>query len=188
MSQCNIVLVTKNDLDKYILKEEPLHPAYEYLSETHKADYLRTYFANFHGGGYMDIKQTLGPWVDCFEELRNSDKWMCGYRMQGPDIAYLPNRDKWYDLLGTGAYICKPQTPLTKEWYADMLKVLDGKVEQLKQHPAKYTDDSTWCDSGYPMGWTELLGEVFHKVSYEHREKMLYTLPNLNLDLYSYRF
>jgi len=188
MSQCNIVLVTKNELDKYILKEEPLHPAYEYLSETHKADYLRTYFANFHGGGYMDIKQTLGPWVDCFEELRNSDKWMCGYRMHGPDIAYLPNRENWRDLVGVNAYICKPQTPLTKEWYADMLKVLDTRFEQLKQNPSKYTDDSTWRDSGYPLRWAELLGEVFHKVSYDYREKMLYTLPNLNLDLYSYRF
>ena len=64
----------------------------------------------------MDIKKTLGSWVDSFDELRNSDKWMCGVRMGGPDIAYLPNKDKWYDLVGVCGFICKPQTPLTKEW------------------------------------------------------------------------
>ena len=185
MSKCNIVLVTKYDLYKYII--EPLHPAYEYLSETHKSDYLRTYFAHFYGGGYIDIKQTLGPWTECFEELRNSDKWMCGYRMQGPDIAYLPNKDNWRDLVGVNAFICKPQTPFTQEWYTAMLKVLDARLEQLRQHPSKYTDDSTWTDTGYPLRWAELLGEVFHNVSYEYREKMLYTLPNLNSDLKSYR-
>ena len=186
VSMCNIILVTKNNLDKYI--KEPLHPAYQYLSETHRSDYLRTYFAHFYGGGYMDIKQTLGSWVDCFEQLRNSDQWMCGYRMHGPDIAYEPNKDKWYDLIGLGAYICKPQTQLTKEWYEDMLRVLDSRLEQLKQNPSKYTNDCVWTDSGYPIRWAEILGEVFHKVSYEHRDKLLYTLPNLNLDLQSYRF
>ena len=188
MSKCNLVLVTKKDLDKYILQEHPLHPAYQYLSETHKADYLRTYFANFHGGGYMDIKRTLGPWTDCFEELRNSDKIMCGYRMTGPDIAYEPHKYFFNDLLGVGAFICKPQTPLTKEWYQDMITLMDEKLEQLKQNPAKYTDDSTWKDSGYPLRWTEMLGEIFFKVSYKYKDRMLYTLPYLNLDLYDYRF
>ena len=186
-TMCNLVLVTKNDLDKYILKEHPLHPAYQYLSETHKADYLRTYFANFHGGGYMDVKEALGPWVDCFDELKNSDKWMCGYRMQGPDIAYIPHRDYWYDLVGVGAFICKPHTPLTEEWYSEMLKVLDSRLEELKQKPSRYTNDSTWTDSGYPIRWAELLGEVFHNISYKYKEKMLYTLPYLNCDINSYR-
>ena len=53
-------------LDKYILQEHPLHQSFNYLSETHKADYLRTYFMRFHGGGYSDIKKTSGSWIDSF--------------------------------------------------------------------------------------------------------------------------
>jgi len=188
MSKCNLVLVTKNELDKYILEDHPLHPAYQYLSETHKADYLRTYFANFHGGGYMDVKKILGPWLNGFEELKNNeDMWMCGYRLSGPDVAYVPNIPNWYDLIGVCGYICKPQTALTKEWYQSMITLLDEKLEQLKQNPAKYTDDSTWSNTGYPMRWAEMLGEIFHRVQYEYKDKVLYTLPNLNLDLNDYR-
>ena len=187
ISKCNLVLVTKSDLDKYILKEHPLHQAYQYLSETQKSDYLRIYFANFHGGGYMDIKRTLGSWIECFEELKNSDKWVCGYRMQGPDIAYEPYKPFWNDIIGVNAFICKPQTPFTKDLYEGMIIMLDSKLEQLKENPAKFTDDSTWKNSGYPMRWTEFI-ENLHKLVYEYREKMLYTLPYLNLDLHDYRF
>jgi hypothetical protein len=185
-SECNVILVTKHDLYKYVLKDHPLHPAYQYLSETHKADYLRTYFANFHGGGYMDIKRTLGSWNDCFEQLRSSDKWICGYKMHGDGhVAYAPNKPHWDELIGTSAYICKPQTMLTKQWYNDMSTVLESKIEKLKLNPARYTDDSTWRDSGYPIGWTEILGEIFHRVSYDYKDKM--TRPSLNLDLNDYR-
>ena len=188
ISKCNIVLVTKQNLEQYILKDHPLHPAYQYLSETHKADYLRTYFANFHGGGYMDIKRTLGSWVECFEDLRNSDdKWMCGYRLKNDDVAYTPNRPNFHHLIGVCGFICKPQTQLTKEWYQDMITVLDEKLEELKKNPAKYTDDSTWKNSGYPLRWAEILGYIFHRVQYEYRDKILYTLPYLNTDLNDYR-
>ena len=47
ISKCNVKLVTKCNLGNYILRHAPLHPAYQYLSETHKADYLRTYFMHF---------------------------------------------------------------------------------------------------------------------------------------------
>ena len=58
VSKCNVILVKPEMLNKYILDEHPLHPSFNYLSETHKADYLRTYFMRFHGGGYSDIKKT----------------------------------------------------------------------------------------------------------------------------------
>ena len=56
VSQCNVILITPEKLNKYILNEHPLHPSYYYLSEVHKSDYLRTYFMRFYGGGYSDIK------------------------------------------------------------------------------------------------------------------------------------
>ena len=53
-----VILITPNNLDKYILKDYPLHKSYKYLSEVHKSDYLRTYFMHHYGGGYTDIKNT----------------------------------------------------------------------------------------------------------------------------------
>jgi len=60
---CEVTCIYKDDVAPYILEEHPLHPAFQYLSETHKADYLRTYFMNFHGGAYSDIKRQGGSWL-----------------------------------------------------------------------------------------------------------------------------
>lgn len=37
------ILVTQNNLNKYIHLDYPIHPAFEYLSAVHKSDYMRTY-------------------------------------------------------------------------------------------------------------------------------------------------
>lgn len=177
-SQCNVILVTKQTLHQYLLPEHPLHPSYEYLSETHKADYLRTYFMHFHGGGYSDIKKTTGSWVQSFDDLNKSDYWVCGYKEVGwGGVAYTPLCDKWEELVGNGAYICKPQTPLTNEWYNTMIQFLDSKLEELKKHPSTHYTDSKESGSGYPIEWNEMLGRIFHKVSYQYKERLLNTLP-----------
>jgi hypothetical protein len=44
----DIVLITEDNLNHWLV--EPLHPAFEYLSLTHKADYLRSYLMHFYGG------------------------------------------------------------------------------------------------------------------------------------------
>ena len=56
VSECNVLLITKYNLSNYILSDVPLHPAFQYLSETHKADYLRTYFMHFYGGGIKKLR------------------------------------------------------------------------------------------------------------------------------------
>ena len=174
ISECNVILVTKNNLNKYILDDVPLHPSYEYLSETHKADYLRTYFMNFHGGGYSDIKKTTGSWTNSFNDLKNSDYWICGYKEIDGGVAYGEHVDKWRELIGNVAYICKPQTPLTKEWYNEMIELLDSKLEKLKENPSKHPQDSfNENGSKYPIEWNEMLGRIFHKVSYKYKDKLL---------------
>jgi len=174
----NIILVTPLNLNDYILEEHPLHEAYDYLSETHKADYLRTYFMHFHGGGYTDIKETRGSWIKSFNDLKNdNNKWICGYKESNNGVN-APLSDKWSELIGNGAYICKPKTPLTTEWYNEMIKLLDTKIEKLKIFPAKFPQD---CDNNsgncYPIGWSEMLGKIFHKVCYKYKEYLLNTLP-----------
>jgi len=68
-AKCEVVLVRPDNLDKYVLPDQPIHPAYQYLSETHKADYLRTYFMHFLGGGYTDIKKFEGDWNKAFDDI-----------------------------------------------------------------------------------------------------------------------
>lgn len=105
VSGANIILVTPKNLNEFILPTEPLHPAYNYLSETHRADYLRTYFMNFYGGGYSDIKETTGNWIKSFDELNRSDKWIIGYKELPNGVAYTPVRNHWHELIGNGAYM-----------------------------------------------------------------------------------
>ena len=177
ISETEIILVTKDNIKDYILDTEPLHPAYDYLSETHKSDYLRTYFMNFYGGGYSDVKMTSGSWKQCFYDLLISDKWICGYKEIDGCVAYKPLQNEWSKLVGNGAYICKPQTELTKKWYNEMLLLLDTKLEELKINPSTKPDDCAETGSGYPIEWNEMLGRIFHKVTYNYIDKIINTLP-----------
>jgi len=182
---CNIICLFKDDIPKYILKEHPLHPAYQYLSETQKGDYLKAYFMNFHGGGYADIKRQSGSWIKRFEELEKSDKWIIGYKESGPDAIAGDSfiKSKWAGLIGNGAYICKPHTPLTEEWYSEMIKLLDERLDLLKEYPASYPQDHKNARgpngiSKYPIEWNELNGRIFHRLcATKYMDKLLNTLP-----------
>ena len=176
-SECRVILVTQQNLHEYILPNNPLHPAYEYLSETHKADYLRTYFMHFHGGGYSDIKNTTGSWKKSFIDLETNNYWICGYAEIEGGVAYQPYSDKWFELIGNCAYICKPNTKLTSEWYNEMIKLLDMKLPELKLNPSKYPQDAKSEYSNYPIEWNEMLGRIFHKITYKYKEYILNTLP-----------
>jgi hypothetical protein len=179
-TQCKVEFVTIHNLQDYI--KEPMHEAYAYLSEVHKADYLRTYFMHFYGGGYTDVKMQRGSWVSSFEKLNaNEHALICGYREgSAMDIAGVDSvKQHWYKLIGNCAYICKPNTWFTKLWYESMIRLLDSKLEELKRHPAKHPRDHKEQVGGYPMGWTEMLGRIFHKICSENLDKnfIMYDLP-----------
>lgn len=177
-SASNIILITKKNLQKYILPSNPLHPAYNHLSETHKADYLRTYFMHFHGGGYSDIKETTGNWNPYFTNFIKSNKWIIGYKEIKGGVAYEPLKNQFNDLIGNCSYICRPQTPLTKEWYFEMLKVLDSKLELLQKFPSTFPQDCAEVSCGkYPIEWNEILGRIFHRVCYKYKDKIANNLP-----------
>jgi hypothetical protein len=110
-------------------------------------------------------------------DLYNSDYWVCGYKEIPTGVAYPPILDKWRDLVGNGAYICKSNTPLTQEWYSSMIALLDTKLEQLMQFPARGPQDMAGSGTGYPLEWNEMLGRIFHRVCYKYKEKLLNTLP-----------
>lgn len=184
VSECNVICVTADTLANYILKEHPLHEGYQYLSETQKGDYLKAYFMNFYGGGYSDIKKQSGPWVKSFNAVYSTNAWMCGYKEENYGVAYKPHRHIWRELVGNGAYICKPNTPLTNEWYSEMLKVLDQHLPALRLHPAQNPQDSKEKGLGYPIEWNELNGRIFHRISYKYKEHILRDLPTPSFSNY----
>ena len=186
ISECNVNLILEKDISDYILTTEPLHPAFTYLSATHKADYLRTYFLHFYGGGYSDIKKPLGSWKISFEEIEksgeNEDILGCGYPEIGENgVAHSDYKTEWFKLIGNGAYIFKPNTTFTKKWYSTMLSLLDTKLERLRDyyylvcsgniHPQASTED------GYPIEWNEMLGRIFHPLVYKYHTQILHCLP-----------
>jgi len=187
-SESNIICLYKNDIPNYILPSYPLHPAYEYLSETQKGDYLKAYFMNFYGGGYSDIKKTTNSWTQSFKNLKNSDYWICGYKERYDGVAYSSNnkelQNEYKSLIGNGSYICKPHTPLTEEWYSEMLLILDSKLEALKKNPAISPQDCAENKTGYPIEWNEINGRIFHKLCFKYKDKILDTLPEPILHSY----
>jgi hypothetical protein len=179
ISECAVVLITQDTLSNYILESAPLHPAYEYLSATHRADYLRTYFMNFYGGGYSDIKKTTGSWKSSFDTIsREEDKYIIGYQEIDGGQAF-GDADSYKVLVGNCAYICKPHTPLTEEWYNTMIELLDEKLPILRLHPAQSPLDCAEISGGkYPIEWNEMLGRIFHRLCYtKYKDNLIRTLP-----------
>jgi hypothetical protein len=191
VSETNVVLITNENMGDYILDSEPLHPAYECLSQMHRSDYMRTYFMNFHGGGYSDIKMTTGSWKSSFDKLNNSDAWAIGYKELSK--RHVPfgggARKHWRRIIGCSAFICKPQTEFTKHWYDRMISVLDKKLEQLKKFPARGCCDR-WRGGNrrdrraqYPLRHLDLIRH-WHLSVCKHSSHMLNTLPKPNFDTY----
>jgi hypothetical protein len=187
-----VEFITDEGLEDYILDEHPLHPAYKYLNNTHKCDYLRAYLMHHYGGGYTDIKYSFYPWNDVFDELeRDTNKWVAGYREGGvwgvanvddPEL-YKMLQENAHSLIGNCAYICRPQTPFTEEWLRNVESILDKHLPLLPTNPPRHSRDYiglTLPDrtiSTYPLNWTEIHGSVFHPLCYKYIDHLLYTLP-----------
>lgn len=184
----NILLITPNNLSEWIV--DPLHKGYEYLSSVHKADYLRCYFMHHHGGGYTDIKEQTGNWLESFRRLNISNNMITiGYQEVEGGVARVKDDDlynemskNYKEMIGNGAYIFKPNTFLTKQWYHQLHSELDNKFEALKLNPASNHRDHTglWLGnkhSTYPIEWSGILGQIFQPLAYAHRKYILQGLP-----------
>lgn len=186
VSQCDVMLLSPQTFQDIALPAHPVHPAFPYLSEVHQSDYVRTYVMHHFGGGYSDVKPQSGSWRSAFDRLLESDAYVVGYPETGPGgVAYLPAMDAWTELVGNGAYICKPKTALTQEWFDDLHRLLDSKFELIKSHPATHPRDKAEDGRGYPIEWNEMLGRIFHRVSFNYREKLLRILPMIDVVNYT---
>ena len=172
---CDVRLIT-HDIITQLLPN--MHEGYQFLSETHKSDYLRCYFLHYFGGGYADIKEPCNNWVSCFEKFQNDTSLIgCGYKELGPNhTAYLQscnldpqksvycrefslNKDEtgwcserlkknWYKLIGNGCYIFRKRTAFTQDWWNGLHEKMEGYYDSLKQNPASWPQDRLW--RGYP--------------------------------------
>ena len=185
---CRIELVTVDNLHEYLVEGYPLHPAYEFLSETHKCDYLRTYFMYHYGGGYSDIKIPNGSWVQAFDNMeQDKELWINGYHETSPEaIAHLPSAHLWERLPGNGAYIIRSKTSFVEAWIQRQAKVLDEKYEALKANPSTQPDCCIEYvpDTKYPMYWNELLGRIFHEEAAKHIERIRFDIPMPDFNFY----
>jgi hypothetical protein len=187
-SGVKVILVTENNLSNFIIDEYPLHPGFEFLSSTHKSDYLRSYFMYHYGGGYTDIKNCTEDWNIYFEILDNSNKSFIGYQERRyKDIAYRPYREFFNELVGNGAFIFKPRTEFAKKWINETHIILDSRLELLTLNPGTYHPRAIYGgvqglpdifnESKYPLQWNEIMGRVFHKIQYENKDCFLNSLP-----------
>ena len=184
---CPVMMISPISILRWEAMNSPMHPALAFLSETHRSDYLRCYLMHNYGGGYTDIKRTSGSWIGHFHALRSSPSALAlGYpepseHVLAPVGGQLEAnmRREYRKMIGNCAYIFKPKTELTTEWIYRTHAVLDAKHEALIRNPAKHPQDELGkslpdgTNSSYPIRWTELLGNVFHPLVYEFRDKII---------------
>lgn len=186
----DVRLITSQNLDNHLVNDAPLHPAYKYLSLTHKADYLRCYFMHHCGGGYSDIKKTITPWNKAFDSLESNElMYVNGYPELNEDCVamvggelYMKLRENYRKVVGCSAFICKSHSPFTLDWYALMNKRLDDLMPYLELYPARHPQDKFGMildgqRSRYPLRWTEILGNIFHPLCLKYSDNILQSLP-----------
>lgn len=180
VSGIRVQLVTPNNLLQYIKEDDPLPEAYQYLSLNHRSDFLRGYFMYHYGGGYADIKTYFKSWVPAFDKLDSSDAYALGYPEVGWEGAsnrtisneYL-KKDlavNWSLLIGNGAFICRPHTRFTAEWYSTSRRRLVEHTDVLHEHPAR---DFFGTNDDYPLAWESLQGEIFHPFCLKYHDRLL---------------
>jgi hypothetical protein len=196
---CRIEFITDETLGCWIVPGHDLHPAYRYLTATHQADCVRAYLMHHHGGGYSDLKPTTESWSAAFAELERSRRlWGNGYREPARSgVARVPNRTQYRvlraayrRLIGNGAFIFRANTRLTAAWNEELHRRLDRLHRDLAVSPGRHPrerrgevgDDGT--PTGYPVRWTELLGDILHPLCLRFPHRLGYSVPRPSRDNY----
>lgn len=180
VSSVKVQLITPKNLPEYIVEDDPLPEAYQYLSFVHRSDFLRGYFMYHYGGGYADIKTYFHSWTSAFDRLDASEAYALGYPEVGWKGAIHDGMNNmplahdlglfWSLLIGNGAFICRPHTRFAAEWYTASRRRLISYTEQLREHPAK---DAFGTNEDYPIAWESLQGAIFHPFCLKYHERLL---------------
>lgn len=174
----DVRLITAENLHDHLIPGEPLHPAFENLSFIHRSDYLRCYMMNFHGGGYADIKAHRHDWMPAFDRLNASSAWVLGYRnpvrwmtpnFADPALQRLMVRTS-DQRIGQTAFICRPGTPYTREWWRRLNQILDERAETLAANPGSLNRS----EDPYAIGFTEILAQIIDPLSVKYNDRILH--------------
>ena len=193
VTKVEVILVTAENLPSYIKPEAPLHPAYEYLSLTGRSDYLRAYFIYHYGGGYSDIKESLGSWKRGFFILdSNPNIWLVGTPEKSPKHIGIQEDQELFKNLQTafrqlpenGAYIGRAGSPLFKEILEEIHRILDINFDLLKGMISCPIRARKGDGSGYPLEYTEIGGSIVHKMAYKYRSHIAFGLPGFSTNNY----
>lgn len=201
----HIIYIESENILDYISKKE-IHPAYFYLNDAHKADYLRCYFMHHFGGAYCDVKKVSHSWLPAINDAESKPEVIgVGYREVSPSgVAKIYESSKllnvnffnlarnyllwnylklnYHHLIGCGAFYFKKNSHLTNHWWTQLNNRLDFLYQDLKNNPAttpkeKPGDVINGMRTCYPVPWTYLLGDILHPLSYKYRDLILKTLP-----------
>ena len=131
-------LLRNADIMKMQVKNHPFHPAYQYLSGTHRADYLRCYFMHYYGGGYADIKfySKDNNWAECFDILKdNEDVIGIGQReiIGGSSIKEYNNPKDIERVIANCYFMFRPMSKFTQQWIDELHEKLDKNFNGLKE-------------------------------------------------------
>ena len=175
ITKCNIIVITNNNLKDYVLKDYPIHEAYEYLSDFHKLNYLKTYFMHLYGGGFFTNGAINDSWMEAFNDFNVNKKILInGYSESSSHDISVIELKKYYKLLvGNNAYIVRSGSEFTKMCFDLVNKLLSSKLELLRLYKQKEDND----ENNYPIEHNEMLGSIFHMVQMEFITGIAYTVP-----------
>ena len=182
-SKAEVILIENNNLSSFILPEAPLHEGFEYLSDVHKADYMRTYMMHFYGGGYTDIKPCSYSWLPYFDQLEKSNAFGIGSEedegpLSTPEIIRKEYGDLWPYMISNDMYIFKARTEFTYLWYNQMIEKMDHYLDGLKLNPATTSREAAdTVVTKYPIRWAGILAEIFHPLCVKYTDKIIKTMP-----------
>jgi hypothetical protein len=136
----DVIVVTPGNLRRYL---DP-HPAYNYLSLTHRADYLRLCLLHRYGGVYLDMDTVaLRPLTEVYGELAAHDL-----------VTY--DGEPWGEVFGISVFgPTRRDSSLTRAWSEALERLLDHRHDALAAH--RRTDPNP---DGDCLGWSEILRDV----------------------------
>jgi hypothetical protein len=197
VSGVNVCLIGQSNIDNWLTA--PIHPAYKYLSFTHKADYFRAYLMHYHGSGYCDIKSMFFDWNPYFDVIDKNPQYdaIC-YRERCPEHAASDNpeiRARYNELGGVCHFIMRPQSDITRDWLMKIHAILDDRASKLKECPGNYhpraikggvegLKNTEFDGSEYPLEWNEICGRILHPLLFRYRERVSLVMPNPILSNY----
>lgn len=184
----DVVVVTPENIEEFVVDGHPLHPTYSDLSFVHRADYLRAYLMYHHGGAYLDIKPYSGS-IDSFFELLEADPnlWAVGTGESPVSIAWARGgalgRDQKVHVskvLCQATFAFRPHSLLAAVWLSEVERRLSYFADLLQLHPAT---DAFGADGQYPVPWFSLLGAVLPPLCLKyHRHIAICEEPKMQID------